>query len=140
MLKRAGDLEGAARALEQARLLDKSDRFLNGKSGKYWLRAGQIEKAGQVFGLFTKVRPDMTEMRSSMLMVLASVCGQMQKDAPSPGADLKDMQCSWYLIEEGDAYRRAGNLPLAVKRYEQVIAVSHHCSQAGIGPWLMVYN
>jgi tetratricopeptide (TPR) repeat protein len=55
VLKRAGDLEGAARALEQARLLDKSDRFLNGKAGKYWLRAGQIEKAGQVFGLFTKV-------------------------------------------------------------------------------------
>ncbi|KAH8090651.1 NMDA receptor-regulated protein 1-domain-containing protein, partial [Filobasidium floriforme] len=99
VLKRAGDLEGAARALEQARLLDKSDRFLNGKAGKYWLRAGQIEKAGQVFGLFTK------------------------KDAPTPGADLKDMQCSWYLIEEGDAYRRAGNLPLAVKRYEQVIAI-----------------
>lgn len=57
MLKRAGDIEGAARALEQARLMDKSDRFLNGKSGKYWLRAGQIEKAQQVFGLFTKVSP-----------------------------------------------------------------------------------
>jgi Flp pilus assembly protein TadD len=55
VLKRAGDLDGAARALEQARLLDKSDRFLNGKAGKYWLRAGQIEKANQVFGLFTKV-------------------------------------------------------------------------------------
>lgn len=99
VLKRAGDVDGAARALEEARLLDKSDRFLNGKSGKYWLRAGQIEKANQVFGLFTK------------------------KDAPSPGADLKDMQCSWYLLEEGDAYKRAGNLPMAVKRYEQVISV-----------------
>jgi hypothetical protein len=57
---------------------------------------------------------------------LTRECGYLQKDAPTPGADLKDMQCSWYLIEEGDAYRRAGNLPLAVKRYEQVIAVSHH--------------
>jgi Flp pilus assembly protein TadD len=55
VLKRAGDIEGAARALEQARLMDKSDRYLNGKSGKYWLRAGQIEKANEVFGLFTKV-------------------------------------------------------------------------------------
>jgi hypothetical protein len=34
------------------------------------------------------------------------------------------MQCLWYLMEEGDAYRRAGNLPAAVKRYEQVVAVS----------------
>jgi lipopolysaccharide biosynthesis regulator YciM len=33
------------------------------------------------------------------------------------------MQCSWYLLEEGDAYKRAGNLPMAVKRYEQVISV-----------------
>jgi hypothetical protein len=55
VLKRAGDTEGAARALEEARLMDKSDRFLNGKSGKYWLRAGQIDKASSVFGLFTKV-------------------------------------------------------------------------------------
>jgi tetratricopeptide (TPR) repeat protein len=66
VLKRAGDVDGAARALEQARLLDKSDRFLNGKSGKYWLRAGQIEKANQVFGLFTKVRrPDKPMFLSS---------------------------------------------------------------------------
>jgi peptide alpha-N-acetyltransferase len=62
VLKRAGDLEGAARALEQARLLDKSDRFLNGKAGKYWLRAGQIEKARQVFGLFTKVSFELLEV------------------------------------------------------------------------------
>lgn len=99
VLKRAGDVEGAARALEEARLMDKSDRFLNGKSGKYWLRAGNLVKASEVLGLFTK------------------------KDAPTPGADLKDMQCTWFMLEEGDAYRRAGNLPLAVKRYEEVVAI-----------------
>lgn len=49
----------------------------------------------------------------------------LQKDAPSSAADLKDMQCNWFLIEEGDAYRRAGNLPMAVKRYEEVVSVSH---------------
>lgn len=54
VLKRAGDTEGAARTMEQSRLLDKSDRFLNGKAGKYWLRAGEIEKAEQVFACFTK--------------------------------------------------------------------------------------
>lgn len=55
VLKRAGDPDGAARSMEKARLLDGQDRFLNGKTGKYWLRAGEVEKATSVFGLFTKV-------------------------------------------------------------------------------------
>lgn len=55
VLKRAGDPDGAARSMEKARLLDGQDRFLNGKTGKYWLRAGEVEKATAVFGLFTKV-------------------------------------------------------------------------------------
>ncbi|KAJ9125287.1 hypothetical protein QFC22_000243 [Naganishia vaughanmartiniae] len=99
VLKRAGDPDGAARAMEQARLLDGQDRFLNGKAGKYWLRAGEVEKASAVFGLFTK------------------------KDAASPGQDLTDMQCTWFLQEEGDAALRAGRLPLAVKRYERIISI-----------------
>jgi hypothetical protein len=56
VLKRAGDPDGAARWMEKARLLDGQDRFINGKTGKYWLRAGEVEKASAVFGLFTKVR------------------------------------------------------------------------------------
>ncbi|KAJ9127946.1 hypothetical protein QFC24_000231 [Naganishia onofrii] len=99
VLKRAGDPDGAARAMEQARLLDGQDRFLNGKAGKYWLRAGEVEEASAVFGLFTK------------------------KDAASPGQDLTDMQCTWFLQEEGDAALRAGRLPLAVKRYERIISI-----------------
>ncbi|GHJ85614.1 hypothetical protein NliqN6_2016 [Naganishia liquefaciens] len=99
VLKRAGDADGAARWMEKARLLDGQDRFINGKTGKYWLRAGEVEKASAVFGLFTK------------------------KDAPSPGQDLTDMQCTWFLQEEGDAALRAGKLPLAVKRYERIISI-----------------
>jgi peptide alpha-N-acetyltransferase len=53
--KRAGDPEAAAKAMEDARLLDGQDRFLNGKAGKYWLRAGEVHKASETFGLFTKV-------------------------------------------------------------------------------------
>ncbi|KAJ9115715.1 hypothetical protein QFC20_001042 [Naganishia adeliensis] len=99
VLKRAGDPDGAARSMEKARLLDGQDRFLNGKTGKYWLRAGEVEKATSVFGLFTK------------------------KDASSPGQDLTDMQCTWFLQEEGDAALRAGKLPLAVKRYERIVSI-----------------
>lgn len=54
-LKRAGDYFGAARCLNEARLLDGQDRFLNTKCAKYLLRAGMIEEASSVLGLFTKV-------------------------------------------------------------------------------------
>lgn len=53
--KRAGDLYGAVCAVEEARLLDGQDRFLNTKSAKYLLRAGMSVEAEKVLGLFTKV-------------------------------------------------------------------------------------
>jgi len=56
VLKRAGDPLAAAEAMEEARLLDGQDRFLNGKAGKYWLRAGQVDRAEEILALFTKVR------------------------------------------------------------------------------------
>lgn len=55
ILKRAGDYVGGARALNEARLLDGQDRFLNTKCGKYFLRTGMVEEASSIFGLFTKV-------------------------------------------------------------------------------------
>lgn len=55
VLKRSGDLFGAARCLNDARLLDGQDRFLNTKCGKYLLRAGMIEEANEIFAMFTKV-------------------------------------------------------------------------------------
>jgi N-alpha-acetyltransferase 15/16, NatA auxiliary subunit len=55
ILKRAGDLLGASRYMEDARLLDGQDRFLNTKSAKYRLRAGFIEEASTLLGMFTKV-------------------------------------------------------------------------------------
>lgn len=54
-LKRAGDFFGASRAMEDARLLDGQDRFLNTKSAKYRMRAGLIDEASALLGLFTKV-------------------------------------------------------------------------------------
>lgn len=55
ILKRQGDPYGAARWMDEARLLDLQDRFLNTKCGIYRLRAGMTEEAQEVFGLFTKV-------------------------------------------------------------------------------------
>jgi peptide alpha-N-acetyltransferase len=55
ILKRLGDYHGASIAVNEARLLDGQDRFLNTKSAKYKLRAGLIEDASDTFGLFTKV-------------------------------------------------------------------------------------
>lgn len=55
ILKRSGDLQAAANAMEEARDLDGQDRGLNCKSVKYLIRAGRIEEAETVAGLFTKV-------------------------------------------------------------------------------------
>lgn len=55
VLKRCGDPYGAARCMDEARLLDLQDRFLNTKCGKYRLRAGMIDEASDIFGMFTKV-------------------------------------------------------------------------------------
>ena len=55
VLKRAGDNFGAARCVNEARMLDGQDRFLNTKCGKYLLRAGMVDEAMTIFGLFTKV-------------------------------------------------------------------------------------
>ena len=51
-----GDPFGAAHAMEEARLLDGQDRFLNQKTAKYLMRTGEVERANQLLGLFTKVR------------------------------------------------------------------------------------
>jgi len=55
ILKRIGDYVGAASAMNDARSLDGQDRFLNTKCGKYLLRAGMVDEAICIFGLFTKV-------------------------------------------------------------------------------------
>ena len=57
ILKRAGDCIGATRCLDEARMLDGQDRFLNTKCAKYRFRAGMVDEAVEVLGLFTKVCP-----------------------------------------------------------------------------------
>ncbi|KAF8675019.1 N-terminal acetyltransferase A, auxiliary subunit [Rhizoctonia solani] len=92
-LKRAGDFVRASLAVEAGRLLDGQDRWLNGKSAKYAMRTGRVEDAQNLLGLFTR------------------------KDAVSPSTDLTEMQSLVYLLQEGDAHKRAGRVPMALKRY-----------------------
>lgn len=99
MLKHSGDFMGAALAMDEARSLDGQDRFLNSKAAKYWIRAGEPEKAQTLLGLFTK------------------------KDAASPAADLVDMQCFWFVLEEAACWVEKGRLGMALKRYGQVFKV-----------------
>jgi hypothetical protein len=40
-------------------------------------------------------------------------------------ADLTEMQCLWFLQEEGDSYRRNGNLAMALKRYQSLATVCY---------------
>ncbi|KAH8102267.1 NMDA receptor-regulated protein 1a [Cristinia sonorae] len=96
VLKRLGDPYGAARSMDEARVLDLQDRFLNTKCAKYRLRAGLEEEAQELLGLFTK------------------------KDAPSPGADLEDMQSLLFLTEDAGSHQRNGAYGLALKKYHAV--------------------
>ncbi|SPO39969.1 related to n-terminal acetyltransferase 1 [Pseudozyma flocculosa] len=96
VLKRGGDLEAAADAMVDARLLDGQDRFLNSKAAKYLLRKGDVDEAVKTVGLFTKA------------------------DAPDPVFDLNEMQALWYLSEEADAHLRNRDLGMALKRLHQV--------------------
>lgn len=77
VLKRAGDIFGAAKSLESARLLDGQDRFLNTKCAKYRFRAGLIEQANEILGLFTKVsKPFRCSYRSSNSMCDLERCAE----------------------------------------------------------------
>jgi tetratricopeptide (TPR) repeat protein len=105
-LKRLGDLAGSVVAMEEARDLDGQDRFLNTKCWKYWFRAtttglklDSVERASEIAGLFTK------------------------KDAPSPGADLEDMQSTLFILEEASAHRRSRKLGPALKKYMAIVKV-----------------
>lgn len=105
VLKRAGSPYAAAEAMEEARLLDGQDRFLNSKAAKYWFRAGEIKRAEELLGLF-----------------IGSDLGPMKY--------LSEYQGWWALQEAGDAFRRKGDVGMALKRYQAIIAVSLAASQS----------
>jgi len=91
ILKRAGDLKGAALLADEGRSLDLADRYLNGFAVKKLMRAGRVADAEKTASLFTK-------------------------DGDQAN-NLHDMQCMWYELESGAAYERRGDLGMALKNY-----------------------
>ncbi|CAG8665248.1 17380_t:CDS:10, partial [Dentiscutata erythropus] len=96
ILKHGGNLDEAMKVMNEARELDLQDRFINSKCSKYMLRNDQTEEAEQKIGLFTR------------------------GDAPDPLTDLADMQCMWFVLEEGESYIRQKKWGKALKRFHQI--------------------
>lgn len=95
--KHAGDVEKAAETINHARELDERDRYINTKCAKYQLRNNENEKALNTMSKFTR-----------------------NETVGGPLGDLHDMQCMWYLIEDGEAYRRQQKWGLALKRFTAI--------------------
>lgn len=97
ILKHLGDTKAAAEIMNFARELDLKDRYINSKCAKYQLRNNQSDDAIQTMSKFTRNE---------------TVGGAL--------GDLHDMQCMWYITEDGEAYMRQGKYGLALKRFKTV--------------------
>ncbi|PSN73119.1 TPR-like protein [Corynespora cassiicola Philippines] len=95
--KHLGDTQKAAETINYARELDLKDRYINTKCAKYQLRNNENDKALDTMSKFTR-----NEATGGTL------------------GDLHDMQCMWYLLEDGEAYMRQNKLGLALKRFTAV--------------------
>lgn len=95
--KHYGNSQKASEIMERARELDIRDRHINTKAAKYQLRNNESEAAIKTMGMFTR----------------AETVG-------GPLADLHDMQCMWFLTEDGQSYARQGKLGLALKRFTSI--------------------
>ncbi|KAL1607770.1 hypothetical protein SLS60_002706 [Paraconiothyrium brasiliense] len=95
--KHKGDTQKAADLINFARECDLKDRYINTKCAKYQLRNNENEKALDTMSKFTR-----------------------NETVGGPLGDLHDMQCMWYLLEDGEAYLRQNKLGLALKRFTAI--------------------
>jgi tetratricopeptide (TPR) repeat protein len=95
--KHYGNTQKASDTMNYARELDLKDRYINTKCAKYQLRNNENEKALDTMSKFTR-----------------------NETVGGPLGDLHDMQCMWYLLEDGEAYLRRGKLGLALKRFTAI--------------------
>jgi len=77
--------------------MDLKDRYINTKCAKYQLRNDQHSDAISTMGLFTR-----------------------KEAVGGPLGDLLDMQCVWFITEDGESYLRQGKIALALKRFKAV--------------------
>lgn len=117
--KHAGDAVTASALLEKARELDLADRYLNTKSTKYLLRADLRLQADAVISHFTKVVPSQEAIDNR----------KKSQEGTSAVHNLFDMQASWYELELGDSYLRAGMYSQALTQYANVEKVYTPSSQ-----------
>lgn len=85
--------------MNQARLMDTADRYLNTKCTRFCWRKDSIKEAEDTVSLFLR-------------------------DGDNLGS-LKDMQCSWYEIAAGRSYTRQKNWGRALKMFTNVIQHFH---------------
>ncbi|CAK3961316.1 N-alpha-acetyltransferase 16, auxiliary subunit [Lecanosticta acicola] len=97
ILKHRGDTQAASNAMNDAREMDLKDRYINTKCAKYQLRNDENQAAIDTMGLFTR-----------------------KEAVGGPLGDLLDMQCVWFITEDGESYLRQGKLNLALKRFKAV--------------------
>ena len=95
--KHHGNSQKASDTMEKARSLDERDRYINTKAAKYQLRNNEHDAALKTMSKFTR-----------------------NETAGGPLGDLHDMQCMWYVTEDGEAYMRQSRLGLALKRFTSI--------------------
>ena len=95
--KHYGNTRKASETMEMARSLDDKDRYINSKAAKYQLRNDENDAAIQTMSKFTR-----------------------NETLGGPLGDLHDMQCMWYITEDGESYFRQGELGLALKRFTAI--------------------
>lgn len=96
--KHYGNTKKASETMAKARELDDRDRHINTKAAKYQLRNDENAVALETLGKFTRAET-------------------------GPLVDLHDMQCMWFLYEDGASYVRQKNYGLALKRFTSVHSV-----------------
>ena len=95
--KNYGNYKMASETMEHARTLDTRDRYINTKAAKYQLRNDENAASLENMGKFTR-----------------------NEATGGPLGDLHDMQCQWYIYEDGMSYLRQGKLGLALKRFHSI--------------------
>ena len=95
--KHYGSIHKATETMEHARSLDTRDRYINTKAAKYHLRNDDHETALETMKKFTK-----------------------KEAVGGPLGDLHEMQCIWFITEDGESYMRQRRIGLALKRFTAV--------------------